>query len=235
MYGGRRTTDVSHTDAERTGPSPRPSRESARSTGGSPSEITLFAAAAAIVPSLGLRQEITGPLVNAMLLLAVGAVGIPSAMALGALPSIIAIGRGTHPLPLLPMVPSSSWATRPSSAPSGCSAAATTRSPPGSPPWRSRRAVAHRGVRRPTARPARRDDGPAAAVHRPRRRSRSPTASRRLARLPATGSSATRPVTGSVPPDAVGPPRLVGGVACRTRRYGGAGACQPMNRRTTVR
>ena len=58
-----------------------------------------------IIPSLGLRQEITGPLVNAMLLLAVGAVGIPSAMALGALPSIIAIARGTHPLPLLPMVP----------------------------------------------------------------------------------------------------------------------------------
>jgi hypothetical protein len=68
-------------------------------------KITLFTLAAAVVPSLGLRQEITGPLVNAMLLLAVGAVGIPSAMALGALPSIIAAGRGTHPLPLLPMVP----------------------------------------------------------------------------------------------------------------------------------
>jgi len=68
-------------------------------------KITLFAAAAGVIPSLGLRQEITGPLVNAMLLLAVGAVGVPSAMALGALPSIIAIGRGTHPLPLLPMVP----------------------------------------------------------------------------------------------------------------------------------
>ncbi len=68
-------------------------------------KITLFAAAAGIVPSLGLRQEITGPLVNAMLLLAVGAVGIPSAMALGALPSLVAIGRGTHPVALLPMVP----------------------------------------------------------------------------------------------------------------------------------
>ncbi len=67
--------------------------------------ITVFSLAAAVVPSLGLRQEITGPLVNAMLLLAVGAVGIPSAMALGALPSLVAIGRGTHPVALLPMVP----------------------------------------------------------------------------------------------------------------------------------
>lgn len=68
-------------------------------------KMTAFVAVAGIVPSLGLRQEITGPLVNAALLLAVGAVGVPSAMALGALPSIVAIGRGTHPLPLLPMVP----------------------------------------------------------------------------------------------------------------------------------
>ena len=68
-------------------------------------KLTAFVAAASFVPSLGLRQEITGPLVNALLLLAVGAVGIPSAMVIGALPSIIAIGRGTHPLPLLPMVP----------------------------------------------------------------------------------------------------------------------------------
>ncbi len=67
--------------------------------------MTAFVVAASIVPSFGLRQEITGPLVNAMLLLAVGTVGIPSAMALGALPSIIAIGRGAQPLPLLPMVP----------------------------------------------------------------------------------------------------------------------------------
>ncbi len=68
-------------------------------------KITLFSLAAAVVPSLGLRQEITGPLVNAMLLLAGGAIGIPSPMALGALPSLVAIGRGTHPVALLPMVP----------------------------------------------------------------------------------------------------------------------------------
>jgi hypothetical protein len=68
-------------------------------------KMTALVAAAAVVPSLGLRQEITGPLVNALLLLSVGAVGIPGAMLVGALPSIIAIGRGTHPLPLLPMVP----------------------------------------------------------------------------------------------------------------------------------
>jgi hypothetical protein len=62
-------------------------------------------ALAAIVPSLGLPQQVTGPVVNALLFLSVGWVGASNAMLVGGVPSMIGIAQGTLPLPLVAMVP----------------------------------------------------------------------------------------------------------------------------------
>ncbi len=58
-----------------------------------------------LVPSLGLPQQVTGPVVNALLFLAVGSVGTGNAILVGGLPSMVGIAQGTIPLPLAAMVP----------------------------------------------------------------------------------------------------------------------------------
>ena len=76
-----------------------------------PSDITGVAklagllALALIVPSIGLDQQFTGPMVNALLLISAGVGGLPGAIRGGALPSLVALARGTLPLPMAVMVP----------------------------------------------------------------------------------------------------------------------------------
>ncbi|MGQ9676109.1 MAG: ECF transporter S component [Chloroflexota bacterium] len=76
-----------------------------------PSDITGVAklagllALALIVPSIGLDQQFTGPMVNALLLISAVVVGLPGAIMVGALPSLVALARGTLPLPMAVMVP----------------------------------------------------------------------------------------------------------------------------------
>ena len=60
---------------------------------------------AAFIPSLGLPQQITGPLVNALLFLSVGSVGASNAILVGCVPSMVGIAQGTLPLQLVAMVP----------------------------------------------------------------------------------------------------------------------------------
>lgn len=61
--------------------------------------------AAAIFAPLLHNQLITGSIVNAVLFLAAMMLGWPSAVAIGALPSLIAAISGTLPAPLIPMTP----------------------------------------------------------------------------------------------------------------------------------
>ncbi len=65
----------------------------------------LLAAAALIIPNLGMPQAITGVLVNALLLLTVEWAGVGTALVIGMLTPIAAVLRGVLPLPLLVMVP----------------------------------------------------------------------------------------------------------------------------------
>lgn len=58
-----------------------------------------------IIPAIIHQQFITGPIVNACLLLAGLFVGSSEAMFLGLIPSVVALGSGTLPAPLAPMVP----------------------------------------------------------------------------------------------------------------------------------
>ncbi len=61
---------------------------------------------AAASPLIGLHSQwLTGPLVNAALILAVYLLGIRGALLIGLLPSTIALGTGLLPAPLAPMVP----------------------------------------------------------------------------------------------------------------------------------
>lgn len=58
-----------------------------------------------LIPNLGLPQWLTGPLVNALLLLSVDGIGLGEALAIGAITPLAAALRGVLPLPLLVMVP----------------------------------------------------------------------------------------------------------------------------------
>jgi len=62
-------------------------------------------ALALAIPGLGLDQMITGPLVNALLIVSAVTVGLPAAIMAGALPSLVALVRGLLPLPMAAMVP----------------------------------------------------------------------------------------------------------------------------------
>ncbi|HQM16081.1 MAG TPA: iron hydrogenase [Candidatus Woesebacteria bacterium] len=57
------------------------------------------------LPSLIHQQVIAGSLVNASLLLATAFLGSSSAIAIGLIPSVVALSRGLLPLVLAPMVP----------------------------------------------------------------------------------------------------------------------------------
>ena len=71
-------------------------------------KILLFAAFLAIliiVPAFVHVQWVTGPMVNAVLLLALVLIGPMEAVLLGLMPSTVALSAGLLPLPLAPMVP----------------------------------------------------------------------------------------------------------------------------------
>ncbi len=60
---------------------------------------------AGITPFFTHLQPITGPLVNALLLIATVLIGPLEAIMIGLVPSTVALASGTLPLPLAPMVP----------------------------------------------------------------------------------------------------------------------------------
>jgi hypothetical protein len=65
----------------------------------------LFLVLAVLLPSLGLPQSITGPLVNALLILAVETAGLGTALIVGILTPMTALLHGVLPLPLMVMIP----------------------------------------------------------------------------------------------------------------------------------
>jgi hypothetical protein len=62
-------------------------------------------AVVAIIPHYIHSQWITGPIVNAALFLAVMTIGTANAIAIGLVPSVIALASGLLPAPLAPMIP----------------------------------------------------------------------------------------------------------------------------------
>ena len=72
---------------------------------GSVARFVLLVTLAVLIPSLGQSQWITGPLVNALLLLTVGWAGVSQAILVGMIPPLGAAVRGVLPLPLLAMIP----------------------------------------------------------------------------------------------------------------------------------
>jgi hypothetical protein len=60
---------------------------------------------AVAIPGLGLPQYITGPLVNALLIITVETLGVAPALWVGVAPSVVAWGSGVLPAPLLVMIP----------------------------------------------------------------------------------------------------------------------------------
>ncbi|HBK35097.1 TPA: hypothetical protein DDZ01_03850 [Candidatus Uhrbacteria bacterium] len=67
--------------------------------------FTSLLAISVVVPSFLHSQYITGPLVNAILLIAVVLLGPFEAVMIGIIPSTVALSSGLLPLPLAPMVP----------------------------------------------------------------------------------------------------------------------------------
>lgn len=67
--------------------------------------LALVAALALAITNLGLPQAVTGPLVNALLLLTVEGLGVSQAMVVGMLTPMGAALRGILPLPLVVMIP----------------------------------------------------------------------------------------------------------------------------------
>lgn len=67
--------------------------------------FALFLAIAIIVPSFFHSQWVTGPVINATLILATVLIGPMEAVLIGLMPSTIALVAGLLPLPLAPMVP----------------------------------------------------------------------------------------------------------------------------------
>lgn len=57
------------------------------------------------LPSIIHQQAITGPLVNAILLIATMVLGSSAALTIGLIPSVVALSRGLLPLALAPIVP----------------------------------------------------------------------------------------------------------------------------------
>ena len=67
--------------------------------------LGLLLVLALLIPSLGLPQAITGPLVNALLILTVETAGLGAALAIGMVTPMAALLRGVLPLPLMVMIP----------------------------------------------------------------------------------------------------------------------------------
>ncbi|MHB1414281.1 MAG: ECF transporter S component [Chloroflexota bacterium] len=68
-------------------------------------KMALLLALGLLIPSFGWDQQVTGPLVNALLLVSVSTVGVVGAVMVGVLPSLMALVRGVLPLPMVVMVP----------------------------------------------------------------------------------------------------------------------------------
>ncbi len=71
-------------------------------------KLILFAvlfAISIVLPAFLHMQWVTGPIINASLLLAVVLIGPMEAVVLGLMPSAVALSTGLLPLPLAPMVP----------------------------------------------------------------------------------------------------------------------------------
>ena len=67
--------------------------------------FAVFLAILIVLPALIHNQWITGPIVNAVLLMAAILIGPMEAVILGLMPSAMALSTGLLPLPLAPMVP----------------------------------------------------------------------------------------------------------------------------------
>jgi len=67
--------------------------------------FTVLLSLSIFLPSFIHQQGITGPLINAFLLLAVVWLGKSAAITLGLIPSVIALSRGLLPITLAPIVP----------------------------------------------------------------------------------------------------------------------------------
>lgn len=67
--------------------------------------LALAVSLALAITNLGLSQAVTGPLVNALLLLTVEGLGVSQAMVVGMLTPMGAALRGVLPLPLVVMIP----------------------------------------------------------------------------------------------------------------------------------
>jgi hypothetical protein len=67
--------------------------------------LLLLLALAIAIPAMGLDQRLTGPAVNALLIISVVTSGLPGALGVAATPSLVALARGVLPLPMAAMVP----------------------------------------------------------------------------------------------------------------------------------
>ena len=67
--------------------------------------FAVFLAIVTVVPAFIHIQWVTGPMVNAILILALVLIGPMEAVLLGLMPSTVALSAGLLPLPLAPMVP----------------------------------------------------------------------------------------------------------------------------------
>ncbi len=68
-------------------------------------QFLILASLAVILPAFIHVQWLTGPIINAILFLAVSLLGLSSALFIGLFPSVMALSFGLLPLPLAPMVP----------------------------------------------------------------------------------------------------------------------------------
>ncbi len=68
-------------------------------------QALLFLSIALFLPSVIHQQTITGPMINATLLLSSLVLGPSAAMMIGLIPSVVALSRGLLPSPLAPVVP----------------------------------------------------------------------------------------------------------------------------------
>lgn len=68
-------------------------------------KIGLLVSLGLLVPALGLPQPVTGPVVNALLIIAVETTGVGAAMLVGMVTPLNALLAGVLPLPLMVMLP----------------------------------------------------------------------------------------------------------------------------------
>ena len=82
------------------------SRSRSRNTGWiQMAQVSMLIALGLLIPRLGLSQPITGPLVNALLILSVEMAGVGPAMFVGIVTPLSALLHGVLPLPLMVMIP----------------------------------------------------------------------------------------------------------------------------------